>query len=559
MPSSITLTVSHLPSSTSFFLSALQPLGYIFRGRQEQTIGFGPSIPANTPPDFWITQEIPGVPAGAAHVAFPASSRTEVQDFFVKALKAGGKIHGEPAQRDASGYYSAAVIDFDGNSIEAVYRPARGEDNKENIDVRSVVSYRSGSGTVVPARTAVSQVRSRAPTASTQKPSGDVLDTIINEVRGAANVARDLVANFKNNTAAHTPPKTSTANASSKGKGDAVVGTLLGVAAGAALTYAFTIGSKDPSSSDEDREDHRFQPRRPSVSGRSTTEPAMYPPQYSTSPSEYRSHRGRAIEAPPSVYRSTSRSRELQRMITMRDNTSSSGASTIRPSSRQRRMSMDSGYGPGARDFDGASHISKHAKRSPAKDLAPPTSYRVPTALTLKSKSPSEVSHGSRSRSLDRAEHTSYRSSSRRARSPSTIVRADDGAKTVYHVTETLHRTSSYPPHSSRSNSKGDASRRSSRTRAPQDYPLPPSRAATWAGSDGGASYMSARSHLPRENRTIVGRVRPSMGERSDSASVIGKKREVTRLDVTDRDVRPEDSVSQISVNEVGSRRSRAR
>ncbi|EXJ88490.1 hypothetical protein A1O1_05420 [Capronia coronata CBS 617.96] len=159
MPSSITLTVSHLPTSTSFFLSCLQPLDYVFRGRQDQTIGFGPASPATTPPDFWITQEIPGVPAGAAHVAFPASSRAQVEAFFVAALKAGGKIHGEPSQRDASGYFSAAVIDFDGNSIEAVYRPVIEKGDGHETGSGSEVGKNSNK---VIAGTVVSQAKSKA-------------------------------------------------------------------------------------------------------------------------------------------------------------------------------------------------------------------------------------------------------------------------------------------------------------------------------------------------------------------------------------------------------------
>jgi hypothetical protein len=35
------LTVSHIPTSTSFYLSALQPLGYGFIGNQGDSIGLG--------------------------------------------------------------------------------------------------------------------------------------------------------------------------------------------------------------------------------------------------------------------------------------------------------------------------------------------------------------------------------------------------------------------------------------------------------------------------------------------------------------------------------------
>ena len=53
--SHIGLSVSHLPTSTSFFLSALQPLGYRYCGQWGPQIGLG-VLEA----DFFLTQEIPG-------------------------------------------------------------------------------------------------------------------------------------------------------------------------------------------------------------------------------------------------------------------------------------------------------------------------------------------------------------------------------------------------------------------------------------------------------------------------------------------------------------------
>ena len=53
--SHIGLTVSHLPTSCSFFLAALQPLGYRFIGQQGSQIGLGISDA-----DFFICQETPG-------------------------------------------------------------------------------------------------------------------------------------------------------------------------------------------------------------------------------------------------------------------------------------------------------------------------------------------------------------------------------------------------------------------------------------------------------------------------------------------------------------------
>ena len=52
--SHISLTVSHLPSSCSFYLAALQPLGYRYIGEQNNHIGFGLEEA-----DFFICQESP--------------------------------------------------------------------------------------------------------------------------------------------------------------------------------------------------------------------------------------------------------------------------------------------------------------------------------------------------------------------------------------------------------------------------------------------------------------------------------------------------------------------
>jgi hypothetical protein len=53
--SGIGLTVSHLPTSTSFFLAALQPLGYRYLGQQGSQVAFG-----IRDADFFLCQETPG-------------------------------------------------------------------------------------------------------------------------------------------------------------------------------------------------------------------------------------------------------------------------------------------------------------------------------------------------------------------------------------------------------------------------------------------------------------------------------------------------------------------
>ncbi|PGG97200.1 hypothetical protein GX51_07455 [Blastomyces parvus] len=235
--SHLTLTVSHLPTSTSFFLSCLQPLGYRFIGRHDNNVGFG-SVPGE-PADFWIAEERPGIPAGAAHIAFPAPSRDAVSQFFIAALKAGAKIHGEPTLRDAEqNYYSAAVIDFDGNSIEAVHRPKSSGSDKSSVERAltiikngSLVSKASSTKTesVVRARSEIGTYVSKAKTA-VSKPAA-----------ASASPQSKAPPSIQLQQQPVPQPRDSTNGAK------AVVGTLLGAAAGAAIAYSiFKTDSSEP-------------------------------------------------------------------------------------------------------------------------------------------------------------------------------------------------------------------------------------------------------------------------------------------------------------------------
>lgn len=56
------------------------------------------------------------------HLAFQAQDREAVNRFYQAGITAGGKGHGAPGQRPYhAGYYSAYILDPDGNNIEAVY------------------------------------------------------------------------------------------------------------------------------------------------------------------------------------------------------------------------------------------------------------------------------------------------------------------------------------------------------------------------------------------------------------------------------------------------------
>jgi catechol 2,3-dioxygenase-like lactoylglutathione lyase family enzyme len=115
--------VTDFERSKDFYIKALAPLSIelFVEVTAEQTgggahAGFG----ANQKPFFWIGDG--GRPAGPVHVAFTAQSRAEVNAFYSAGMEAGGRDNGGPGLRQhyLPSYYSAFVLDPDGNNIEAV-------------------------------------------------------------------------------------------------------------------------------------------------------------------------------------------------------------------------------------------------------------------------------------------------------------------------------------------------------------------------------------------------------------------------------------------------------
>jgi catechol 2,3-dioxygenase-like lactoylglutathione lyase family enzyme len=66
-------------------------------------------------------------PTAGLHLAFQAHDRETVERFHKAGLAAGGQDNGAPGERSYHpGYYSAYVLDPDGNNLEAVYHgPAK--------------------------------------------------------------------------------------------------------------------------------------------------------------------------------------------------------------------------------------------------------------------------------------------------------------------------------------------------------------------------------------------------------------------------------------------------
>ena len=113
----VTLGVSDLERSKRFYDQALQPLGIerLYADGQAGS-GYGAARKAF----FWIG--LRNASQSGAHVAFTAPDRETVQQFYRKALQAGGTDNGAPGLRPHyhENYYGAFILDPDGHNIEAV-------------------------------------------------------------------------------------------------------------------------------------------------------------------------------------------------------------------------------------------------------------------------------------------------------------------------------------------------------------------------------------------------------------------------------------------------------
>lgn len=117
------LNVSEYKKSIAFYLAALGPIGYKMIMEFPQEGSSYPNVAGigePPKPDFWIVEGQPNKPE--LHIAFRASTRSQVDQFYEAAIKAGGRDNGPPGLRPHyhPNYYGAFVLDPDGHNIEVV-------------------------------------------------------------------------------------------------------------------------------------------------------------------------------------------------------------------------------------------------------------------------------------------------------------------------------------------------------------------------------------------------------------------------------------------------------
>lgn len=426
------------------------------------------------------------------------------------ALKAGAKIHGEPKERDSlSGYYSAAVIDFDGNSIEAVYRSGN-----------SVVASEAGGPTI--ALLENGSVVSKSSRASTIKAAESIAPPRSEAKSRAVSKAPTAIDRTAPSTISHKsqgPPPSYTMQTVQKTDDGSkaaktIVGTLIGAAAGAAIAYAMVKGDSQSSSSET-----------------TTNPPPQYTPeshqltapsQFSRSDSQNQQPGYRAIEAPPprSVYTSASGPRST---LTRSVSSKNPRASTVYEGTE---FFLDEN---GRRASDGS--IFSIPEDMPLRAIEHPP----PLSNNPQDRYPCDPSTFISSYAADKPRSLAgpgsvHSASTIRASHASTQRRHSHDDRDTYsshsqHHTQIYRAASSHSHHSaSKSTSKGpnDNNSIASSTRTARHIPLP-------AGSS--ATYYST----------------PSKGDNNSyvSARDVALPESVADLDV-DSHVTPDDSISQV-------------
>lgn len=111
-----------MAASAAFYDAVLAPLGFARVLDYDVAIGYG----ADGNPDFWISGFDSGDGFRESHIAFSASSRAKVVEFFEAAKALGAEVLHEPKvwEEYHPDYFAAFVRDPDGNNVEAVcHRP----------------------------------------------------------------------------------------------------------------------------------------------------------------------------------------------------------------------------------------------------------------------------------------------------------------------------------------------------------------------------------------------------------------------------------------------------
>lgn len=118
------MVVSDFMRSAALYDACLAPLGIM---RKVTDLDWAIYAPASGHPFIWIGAEIPSywrngheAARSPIHLALLAPDRAAVNEFYYSAIELGAEDNGPPGPRISDvNFYSAFIIDYDGNNIEA--------------------------------------------------------------------------------------------------------------------------------------------------------------------------------------------------------------------------------------------------------------------------------------------------------------------------------------------------------------------------------------------------------------------------------------------------------
>jgi catechol 2,3-dioxygenase-like lactoylglutathione lyase family enzyme len=114
----ISIQCADVSASAAFYDAVLSPLGARRVMDFGEVVGYGTDLK----PEFWIGPQATGEGFREAHLAFTASNRSAVQEFFDAAVAQGAEVLHPPRiwTEYHPSYFGAFVRDPDGNNVEAV-------------------------------------------------------------------------------------------------------------------------------------------------------------------------------------------------------------------------------------------------------------------------------------------------------------------------------------------------------------------------------------------------------------------------------------------------------
>jgi hypothetical protein len=201
---------------------------------------------------------------GDGHVAFTAPSKAAVFGFYDAARAAGARSYIAPGEHDGSPHcVSAAVLDRDGNSIEAVYHSAElyegslvrgtrlltaGNNSKSVVSTRNSAAKSAISDSTITTSMARRLQAGGLSSRSTSAPSVPSVSRAATEV-SASNVLETLQRSLIGGMSGSASLLLGDSKIQMSAK--AFTGTLLGAAAGAAMAYAMYKSEEDSAREEE--------------------------------------------------------------------------------------------------------------------------------------------------------------------------------------------------------------------------------------------------------------------------------------------------------------------